>query len=405
MACGGPDYTVFVGTDADILVEITALAPGGDGVGRQIGGEHDGRVTFVPLTAPGDRVLVRLGRQKPRVAWGEVVAFEARSALRVEPPCPLFGRCGGCQWQHVDLSEQRRQKGAIVSRALGIDVGSAEVVGPPFGYRERARLAAGFDESGAPALGFRARRSHAIVNVTACPLLAPTAAAALPQLRQLATEKDLAPGEELVLQAGRGPEGEVVIARLGSHGVRLAVDEGRASVAVASGVDATDSNNPDVDLVDVSEPGGRPLHIPAGAFAQVGRAANAALVTAVVEAIGPDPGRVLELHAGSGNFTRLLVARSRSVIASEGDPRAVERGRRNAPEADWRPAAALPDRLEVDTVLVDPPARGWTRATWRWPRAPGAGWCTCLATPRRWRATPPACALAAGDWQGPGRST
>ena len=63
-------------------------------------------------------------------------------------------------------------------------------------------------------------------------------------------------------------------------------------------------------MVDVSEPGGRPLHIPAGAFAQVGRAANAALVAAVAEAIGPEPGRVLELHAGSGNFTRLLVARS-----------------------------------------------------------------------------------------------
>jgi 23S rRNA (uracil1939-C5)-methyltransferase len=324
-----------VPTEPDILIDITALAPGGDGVGRQIGGAHEGRVTFVPLTAPGDRVRVKVIKQKARVAWAEVVSFDARSPLRVEPPCPLFGRCGGCQWQHVDAAEQRRQKGAFVSRALGIEVGPAEVVGPEYGYRERARLAAGFDESGAPALGFRARRSHAIVDVPACPLLAPTAAQALPRLRQLAIDKELAPGEELVLQAGRGPDGDLVVARVGSH----AFPEGAAEV-------------------DVSEPDGRPLHIPAGAFAQVGRAANAALVTAVAQAIGPDPGRVLELHAGSGNFTRLLVARSRSVIASEGDPRAVERGRRNAPEADWRPAAALPERLEVDTVLVDPPREG-----------------------------------------------
>ena len=344
-----------VAPDADILVEITALAPGGDGVGRQQGGDHDGRVTFVPLTAPGDRVRVKLVRQKSRVAWGEVVSFEARSTLRVQPPCSLFGRCGGCQWQHVDAVEQRRQKGTIVSRALGIEVGPAEAVGPAFGYRERARLAAGFDENGAPALGFRARRSHAIVDVPACPLLAPPAAAALPVLRQLAVDRELAPGDELVLQAGRGPAGEEVVARLGSQGVRLAVRDDGAAPVEASGDAAPDT---DAAVVDVSESGGQPLRIPAGAFAQVGRAANAALVAAVAQALGPRPGQVLELHAGSGNFTRMLVSRAASVIASEADVRAVERGRRNVPQADWRPAAALPDRLPVDTVLVDPPREG-----------------------------------------------
>jgi 23S rRNA (uracil1939-C5)-methyltransferase len=324
-----------VPSDADVLIDITALAPGGDGVGRQSGGEHEGRVTFVPLTAPGDRVRVKVVRQKARVAWAEVVSFDARSSLRVEPPCPLFGRCGGCQWQHVDAAEQRRQKGAFVSRALGIEVGPAEVVGPEYGYRERARLAAGFDESGAPALGFRARRSHAIVDVPACPLLAPPAAQALPRLRQLAIDKQLAPGDELVLQVGRGADGDLVVARAGSH-----VFPDHAAE------------------VDVSEPGGQPLRIPPGAFAQVGRAANAALVAAVAQAMGPAPGRVLELHAGSGNFTRLLVSRADTVIAGEGDPRAVERGRRNVPGADWRPVTALPDRLAVDTVLVDPPREG-----------------------------------------------
>jgi 23S rRNA (uracil1939-C5)-methyltransferase len=350
-------YTVPVAADADILVEITSLAPGGDGVGRQQGGEHDGRVTFVALTASGDRVRVKLVRQKSRVAWGEVVSFEARSTLRVQPPCPLFGRCGGCQWQHVDAVEQRRQKGAIVSRALGIEVGPAEAVGPAFGYRERARLAAGFDENGAPALGFRARRSHAIVDVPACPLLAPPAAAALPVLRQLAVDRELSPGDELVLQAGRGPAGEEVVARLGSQGVRLAVrDDGVAAVETSG--DAGHETAAEAALVDVSESGGQPLRIPAGAFAQVGRAANAALVAAVAQALGPRPGQVLELHAGSGNFTRMLVSRAASVIASEADPRAVERGRQNVPQADWRPAAALPDRLPVDTVLVDPPREG-----------------------------------------------
>ena len=176
-------YTVPVAPETDITVDITGLAPGGDAVGRQRGGAAQGRVTFVPLAAPGEVVRAKVVRGKARVVWAELTAVETPSPARVVPPCPLFGRCGGCQWQHVDPAVQRQQKGAMVSRALGLEVGPAQAVGPEFGYRERARMASGFDETGAPALGFRARRSHAIVDVPACPLLSPAAAAALGPLR------------------------------------------------------------------------------------------------------------------------------------------------------------------------------------------------------------------------------
>ena len=81
-------------------------------------------------------------------------------------------------------------------------------------------------------------------------------------------------------------------------------------------------------------------------------------MAAVGQAIGDAPGRVLELYAGSGNFTRLLVARADSVIASEADAQALARGRANVPEADWRLPAEVPPTLTVDTVLVDPPREG-----------------------------------------------
>ena len=109
-------YTVPVAPDADILVEITALAPGGDGVGRQQGGEHDGRVTFVPLAAPGEVVRAKVVRGKARVVWAELTAVETPSPARVVPPCPLFGRCGGCQWQHVDPAVQRLPRRGQSSR-------------------------------------------------------------------------------------------------------------------------------------------------------------------------------------------------------------------------------------------------------------------------------------------------
>ena len=105
----------------------TAWRMGGDAVGRQrdpAGAESasDGRATFVPLAAPGERVRARLERAKGRVAWGELTAIERPGTDRVAPPCPLFGNCGGCQWQHVTIEAQRAAKRAIVERALGVAI-------------------------------------------------------------------------------------------------------------------------------------------------------------------------------------------------------------------------------------------------------------------------------------------
>ena len=80
----------------EALVEIDSLAPGGDGAGRQSGGDpaSDGRVVFVPLAAPGERVRVQLVREKERVAWGELLSIERAGPDRTQAPCPLFGSCG-----------------------------------------------------------------------------------------------------------------------------------------------------------------------------------------------------------------------------------------------------------------------------------------------------------------------
>ncbi len=327
----------------EIRVEITGLAHGGDAVGRQQGGAADGRVTFVPLAAPGERVRARIVRAQPRVAWAELLEIERPGPGRVAPPCPLFGRCGGCQWQHVGAEEQRLAKGAAVSWALGIEVGAARAVGPPYGYRERARLTVGRGS----AIGFRARRSHEVIDVPACPLLAPSLARALPLVRERAA--GARPGEQVSIQGGR--EGEVVW-RLGPRAWRL--DPGGSGEATRPR--EIDGSDPAL-WPDVAEPGGTALRVPPGGFSQVGGAANAALVAAALEAVGPDPGRLLELHAGSGNFTRALVGRTPTVIASDGDRAAVARGRRNVPAARWYPEAELPAE-PVDTALVDPPREG-----------------------------------------------
>lgn len=324
-----------------VTVAVRALAPGGDGVGTQEDGAHAGRAIFVPLAAPGERVRVRLVREQKRLAFGELIEVLEASPARVAPACALFGRCGGCQWQHVDRSAQLDAKRAIAERALAGSEScsvSLEAPGPPLGYRARARVAVGRASDGSVAVGFRGRRSHDVVDVEACPLLVPALAAAWSRVRAFA--KRLPPGSELDVQAG-------------SDGRVQALAVGRPGPARPD----WSSDGSDAPL-DVAEAGSPPLRVPAGAFAQVGPEGNAALVQAVLAAVGPTPGRVLELYAGSGNFTRHLVTRASAVIAHDGEPAAVARGRDNVPAATWPSVFPMGEGGAADTVLLDPPRQG-----------------------------------------------
>jgi predicted DsbA family dithiol-disulfide isomerase/predicted RNA-binding protein with TRAM domain len=96
----------------DGLVELTVdrLAAGGDGVARA----DDGRVVFVPGSAPGDRVRVRIVEQRKRFARAEIVSLVEPGPGRAEPRCSVFGRCGGCTWQHLSYASQLDAKVAIV---------------------------------------------------------------------------------------------------------------------------------------------------------------------------------------------------------------------------------------------------------------------------------------------------
>jgi len=120
-------------------IEIADMAFGGDGVGR-----HDGQVVFVPFSAVGERLLVRVIGRKKDFLRAEIEEVLVPAAGRTEPRCPLFGRCGGCQYQHLDYAEQLHIKKGQVSHALrrigGVGepcVGEIIPSPEPFGYRNR----------------------------------------------------------------------------------------------------------------------------------------------------------------------------------------------------------------------------------------------------------------------------
>ncbi len=92
---------------------LTGMAFGGDAIGR-----HEGQAIFVPFGIPGERVRVRITQNKGRFARAEIVDVLEPSPHRQLAPCPHYGRCGGCHFQHIDIEKQSALKQQIVKDQL-----------------------------------------------------------------------------------------------------------------------------------------------------------------------------------------------------------------------------------------------------------------------------------------------
>ena len=94
-------------------VEIERILPGGMGLAHA-----QGKTVFVSLAAPGDRVRVRVEREQGNVLFASIEEIVAPSPLRIEPPCPYFGRCGGCDFQQLTYEAQLAAKAEIIRDCL-----------------------------------------------------------------------------------------------------------------------------------------------------------------------------------------------------------------------------------------------------------------------------------------------
>lgn len=281
----------------ELELDVTALAAGGEGVAR----DADGRVTFVPRTAPGDRVRARLVRETKSFARAELVDVLVRSPARVEPPCPHFtAGCGGCQWQHVARADQLAAKHAIVVGALrklaDVRVHPIADPAPPYGWRRRAR----FHVRGG-VVGLYADGSHRVLPIVACPQLEPALDAALAAVRALSP-----PDGELALV--RGQRGDIVVGveRAWRGAAAIVGKAGIVGVVAAGTVYGERAVQLESDLA-----------CGPWEFAQPSAAGNAALVALARGALGRGPGRLVELYAGGGNLTRAFTADGWQVLATD----------------------------------------------------------------------------------------
>ena len=161
-----------------IELELTGFAAGGRAVGRA----PDGRVAFVEYGIPGERVLAEITAESPSYIEATTVEVREPSEHRVEPRCAYFGRCGGCQLQHIAYGEQLRLKTGVVReqlRRIGgfeeaeLDDVLREMIGManPWAYRNHLRFTVRRDGE----IGFMEHGTHRFLRIDRCEIALPEA--------------------------------------------------------------------------------------------------------------------------------------------------------------------------------------------------------------------------------------
>lgn len=286
-----------------MVLAITDVAYGGAGLAR-----HEGRVVFVPFTIPGETVRARLGKVTRSWMQARAVDILTPSPDRIEPPCPLFGRCGGCAYQHIAYLRQLEIKTRQVSEALRRIGKFAEPPVDParpspqeYGYRNRITV-----HVRPPRIGFHGMDPRELVDVQHCLLAGEPVNDALQALR---AKKRLRPGPA-TLRAHR------------DH----------------------------------------------GGFRQVNDQAAEVLAAVVAELAGSGD-VLLDAYCGAGFFARHLRAQFSRVTGIDWDERSIESAQRNAGPGELylrgdagHLMAQLLAEHHPSVVLLDPPAQGVTPA-------------------------------------------
>lgn len=321
-----------------VKLRIEKLVAGGDGLAFL-----EGKAVFVPFALPGETLLASITARRRDYSQASIVELLEPSRHRVEPPCPIYGECGGCNLQHLSYSRQVEEKALIVgeafSRTARVEIGEmAAVPSLPFAYRNRMQ----FHFTKGHRLGFMKRASSDVVE-------APTCLIALRPIQDWIEERadsaraysELGPyvlGKDRFLVFGYGDAVWV-------EGVKGLVEVLIAGQAIRFHVRGFFQSN--LYLLDYFVP------------------------DAVA---GLSGGRAADLYCGVGLFARFLAPSFDSVVCVEQNPYALELAKANVPGKghefsplsveDWVQTDSA--KLPFDLVLVDPPRTGLAPSVRRW---------------------------------------
>jgi 23S rRNA (uracil1939-C5)-methyltransferase len=345
---------------------ITRMGARGDGIA-----DTDAGSIYVPYTLPDETAEVEAWPGHPDRR--RLVRIAVPSPERIEAICPHFGTCGGCALQHWEAARYREWKRGLVTAALeqvGL-VTAGDVVDPLIEAHGEGRRRAVFHAwrraHDVLEVGFAALRSHHVVAIDRCPVLAPALAGAIEASWAIA-EALAAQGKPLDIQLtatetgldvdvrGSGPLPAARMAEL----ARLA-ERHRLARLTRHGELVVQRLAPTVSM------GRAKVMLPPGAFLQATAAGEAALAALVVEHCGGAKS-IADLFAGVGPFALRLAERAR-IVAADADENAVAALRAAAKTPGLKPIAAerrdlfrrpfgRSELARLDAVVFDPPRQG-----------------------------------------------
>ncbi len=357
------DQAAQAGPDQEFELELTTMAHGGSALGR-----HDGRTIFVPYAIPGERITARITQDKGRFAYAKGVTLLEASDARVEPRCPHFGpgRCGGCQWQHIDYPAQLEFKRQVVidqmARIGGFhDLTVYEPIASPDPWAYRSHVTFHVTHDGQ--LGFIGTDDEHIIPIQECHIIRP-------ELLDLFYALDL-----------QGVSGLTrVRLQVGSDGENSA----ERSIILSTDDDAPPEVESDLPasvnfLFEDGEPlnligsdhvhntvRDRTFRVTTGSFFQGNLPLASVLVDQVLGRLDLQGSEsVLDLYSGVGLFTAFLAEHAAMVTSVESYPSAVTDADKNL--SDFENVELIEGTVEdvlpelkgpFDAVVLDPPRAG-----------------------------------------------
>jgi 23S rRNA (uracil1939-C5)-methyltransferase len=344
-----------------VQVLIESVAFKGYGVAR-----IHGKVVFVPYAVTGDRAWVEVIEEKKKYSMGRLIQIVEPSPWRVNPPCPYFGSCGGCQLQHIDYSAQGELKKEILGdllKRLGKlkEIPSAGLVSSPKSYDYRIRIQL---KVRGKAMGYYQEGSHQIVDVDRCPISHPLVNRIIRKLRGEFAVLELMKEIEINVspEEGRG----IILFHPHSLDRRiesltqklLQSDPILRGIATAGGRESNLFGDPVLNFtIPWSQERNLTLRISPGSFSQVNLEQNQALIQIVLQFSEVDQeDRVFDLYAGAGNLTLPLAMRAKEVLGVEENRMAIKDAQFNAERNGIKNCHFIQGRVE-DVLL------GWKRET------------------------------------------
>ena len=374
-----------------VKLRIDSCSANGSGVGR-----YEGMAIFVPATAPGDEITAHILKVKKTYAFAKVESVDKPSPDRIEPECPVYLRCGGCAFSHMDYAAEAKIKAEHVAECFR-RIGGVEPEFEPIIAAEsdkRYRNKAQYPVSKDGKVGFYRARTHEVIACERCLLVKSEADAAAEALRDYMRRccvagydektgrglvrhlyvRSNAAGESLVCVLVNGnklPQEETLVALLREacpkcRGIVLGTNTKKGNVILGDRYRTLWGEDRLEDTLC-----GKRFRLSVPSFYQVNRAQAERLYAKAIEfADLTGQETVLDLYCGAGTITLALSDHAKRVLGAEIVPEAIDDARENAVrngvknveffcgDASDVAKKLAQEHLRPDVITVDPPRKG-----------------------------------------------